>query len=53
MYKNDLIRKIKLISNVMTLQPGQETITIHILASTSRRKGNEKMKFGQLSAVPT
>ena len=37
----------------MTSQPGQETITIHILTSISRRKGNEKMKFGQLSAVPT
>ena len=32
----------------MTLQPGQQTIAIHILVNISRRKGNQTMKFGQL-----
>ena len=32
----------------MTSQPGQQTIVIHILPNTLRRKGNQAMKFGQL-----
>ena len=32
----------------MTSQPGQQTIAIHILPSSSRSKGNQTMKFGQL-----
>ena len=32
----------------MMSQPGQQTITIHILPNISRRKGNQRMKFGQL-----
>ena len=48
MYKNSLIRKISLVSKVMTSQPGYQTIAIHILANISRRKGNKTMKFGQL-----
>ena len=32
----------------MTSQPGKQTITIHILPSISRSKGNQTMKFGQL-----
>ena len=32
----------------MTSQPGQQTITIHILPNTSRSKGNQTMKFGQV-----
>ena len=32
----------------MTLQPGQQTITIHILRNISRTKGNQTMKFSQL-----
>ena len=32
----------------MTSQPGLQTITIHILPNISQRKGNQKMKFGQL-----
>ena len=32
----------------MTSQPGQHTIEIHILPNTSRSKGNQIMKFGQL-----
>ena len=32
----------------MTLQPGKQTITIHILSNLSRSKSNQTMKFGQL-----
>ena len=31
----------------MMSQPGQQTITIHILPNISRSKGNQTMKFGQ------
>ena len=31
----------------MTLQPGEQTIAIHILPNISRSKGNKTMKFGQ------
>ena len=47
-YKNDLIRKIRLISKFITSQPGLKTIAIHILAYISRSKVNQRMKFGQL-----
>ena len=48
MYKNGLIRKVKLISKFMTSQPGKQTIAIHTLPSISRIKVNQTMKFGQL-----
>ena len=48
MYKNGLIRKIRLILKILTSQPGWQTITIHILPDISRYKGNQAMKFGQL-----
>ena len=32
----------------MTLQPGKETIAIHILTDISRNKYNETMEFAQL-----
>ena len=32
----------------MTLQPGSETVVIHILHNISRSKNNQTMKFGQL-----
>ena len=32
----------------MTLQTGQQIITIHILPNISRCKANQVMKFGQL-----
>ena len=32
----------------MTSQPGQHTITVHILPNISRSKGNQTMKFGQV-----
>ena len=36
MYKNDFIRKRRLISKFMTSQPGQQAIAIHILPYISR-----------------
>ena len=47
--KNSLIRKIKLISKFMTSQPGTQIIAIHILPKISRSKGNQTMKYGQLT----
>ena len=32
----------------MTLQPGSQTIAIHILPNISESKSNQQMKFGQL-----
>ena len=46
--KNRLIRKIRLISKFMMLQPGQQAITIHIMPNISRGKGNQALTFGQL-----
>ena len=43
--QNGFNKKIKLISNFMTSQPGQKTIVIHILPNISRSKGNQTMKF--------
>ena len=48
MQQKGLIRKIRLISNFMTSQPGQQTIVIHVLHNISRSKGNQTMKFRQL-----
>ena len=45
MYQNDLIKKIRLISNFMVSQPGKQTIVKHILTNISRSKGNQTMKF--------
>ena len=46
--KNGLIKKLNLIEKSMTLQPGQETVTMHILTNISQNKDNQTMKFGQL-----
>ena len=48
MYKNGLIRKIRLNSNFMKSQPGKQTMTIHILPNASINKGNQTIRFGQL-----
>ena len=48
MLKNNLIRKIRLISSFMTSQPGKQTFVIHILSNISKSKGNQTMEFGQL-----
>ena len=39
------MKKINLIEKFMTLQPGQETVTIHILPNISQNKDNQTMKF--------
>ena len=46
-----MIRKIRLILNFITSQPGKQTIVIHIFPYISRSKGNEKIKFGQLILI--
>ena len=48
MYKNGLVRKIRLILKLMTSQPGFQTTAIHTLPNISRSKGNQAIKFGQL-----
>ena len=42
--KNDLIRRIRLISS----EPSLQTIAIYILLNISKSKGNQTMKLGQL-----
>ena len=41
-------KMIRLISNVMTSQPGYQIILIHIQTNISRSKGNQRVKFDQL-----
>ena len=48
MQKNNLIRKLRLTSEAMTPQTGQELITIHIVSNISRSKGKQATKFCQL-----
>ena len=43
MEKKGFVKKIRLISKFMTSQPGKQTITIHILTSILRSKGNQTM----------
>ena len=47
MYKNELIRKIRLVSKFMTSQQGKHVIPIHIFPSISS-KDNQTVKFCQL-----
>ena len=47
-YRNGLIRKIRLFSKFMTSQPRKETIAIHILPNILRSKVKPTMTFGQL-----
>ena len=42
------MHKKRLDLKFMTSQPGQKTITTHILSNISQRKENQTMKFGQL-----
>ena len=42
------MRKLRLISKLMTSQSEQQIITIHKLFNTSRSKSNHTMKFGQV-----
>ena len=45
----NLIRKLWLIFKSMMSQTGQQIITMHILPNISRSKGNQSIKFGQLT----
>ena len=45
MYRNHLIRKIRLILKFMTSEPGKQTIGIQTLPSISRSQCNQTMKF--------
>ena len=47
-YKNGLIRKIRLVLKLMTSQLGRQTVAIHILPNISKNEGNQTMKFGPL-----
>ena len=44
--KNNLIRKIRLISKFMTSQPGSEAMAMHILPNISQ--SNQTMKLGKV-----
>ena len=48
MYKNDFIRKMRLISKFMMPQTGKQTIAIHILPNIVRSKCYQAIRFGQL-----
>ena len=48
LYKNGLIRTIRVISKLIMSQPGKQTIAIHTLPNLSRSKGSQTMKFDQL-----
>ena len=48
MYKNDLIRNVRIISKFMTPQPGKQITAIHILSNISGSKGKQIIKFDQL-----
>ena len=46
--KSGLIRKIRLISKLMTSQPCEQTIATYIFPNISRSKNNQTMKLGKL-----
>ena len=46
-----MIRKLSLISKSLTSQNGQQTVTIGILPSLSRRKSNQTMKLSELRNI--
>ena len=47
--KSGLIGNIRLISKIMTSQPGQQTVAIHIFPNISQSQNNQTMKLGQLT----
>ena len=48
MYKNSLIRKIRLIPKFLASQPRKQAIAINILLNISKNKDNQTIKLGQL-----
>ena len=51
--KNDLIRKIRLISKFMTAQIGKQTIMIHILANISKSKDSPDNEIWSINSFTT
>ena len=49
MWEKQFDYKDKLDLKIMTSQPGLQTIPVHILPNISQSKGNQTMKFGQLT----
>ena len=49
MCKNDWIRKLRLVLKFMTSETGQQIIAMHVLPYISRSKGNQAVKFDQLT----
>ena len=47
MYRNGLIREIRLTLKITASQPGKQTIVVRILPNILRSKGNRAMTFGQ------
>ena len=45
--KNDLMKKITLISKFMTSQPGLQIVERNILPDISQSKGSKTMKYGR------
>ena len=43
-----MISELRLVSKLMTSQPGKQTITVQILRNISKSKNNQTMKFDQL-----
>ena len=37
-----------LISKFLTLQPGKQTVTMHVMLNMSKSKGNQRIKFGEV-----
>ena len=48
MWKNGVIRKIRLLSKFVTSKSGSQTLAIHTLTNIARSKKNQAMIFGQL-----
>ena len=43
-----MISELRLVSKLMTSQPGKQTITVQILRNISKSKNNQTIKFDQL-----
>ena len=43
-----MISELRLVSKLMTSQPGKQTITVQILRNISKSKNNQTMTFDQL-----
>ena len=48
MSKNDLIRRLRLVSKFMMPETGQQIVAIHILPNISRSRDTQTMKIDQL-----